>query len=107
VVVAVAATCVLTVRADLVVIAGFATAACVLCLTERFALVVVSVDVSLASGAVALVSVVGAASVVGAGCSVAAGAGSPVTGCAASWARAWVDDSARAAAIAGKARVRA
>jgi hypothetical protein len=70
----------------------------------RVVFVVGWVDTSLAAGAAALVSVDGA------GCDEVAGADSVVTGCvccAASWAIAEVEESAIAAAIAGRARVRA
>jgi len=66
--------------------------------------VLVVVDVSVA-GAVA--SGAGASgSVAGAAGAVVAGAGSVGTGCA-SWARTGVEESAKAAAIAGRALVRA
>lgn len=72
-------------------------------LTVRVDRVVVSVDVSVV-GATALVSALGAVSGTG-----VAGAGSVTgeVGWTVSWASPWVDESARAAAIAGKARVRA
>jgi hypothetical protein len=83
--------------------AGLAAVAWLVRLTARVDLVV------LVAGAVALVSAAGAVSVV-AGCSVVAGVSWLVAGCvwgAASCAVAWVEESARAAAIAGKARIRA
>jgi hypothetical protein len=89
--------------------AGFAAATFVVCFTV-LAVVIVRLD-SDAVGAVALVSVAGAgSSTAGAGGVVVMGAGSVVTGCVccgASCAITWVEESARAAAIAGKALVRA
>ena len=80
----------------------------VACLTVRVAVALVCADVSVEAGAVALVSGAGVdCSVAGVGCVVA---GSVVTGCAcwaASWASRGVEESARAAAIAGQALVRA
>jgi hypothetical protein len=77
------------------------------CLTVRFVVVVVCVAVSLADGIVALLSVGGAGSSgVVVGWVVEAGAVWVGTGCA-SCARAEVEESASAAAIAGRAPVRA
>jgi hypothetical protein len=78
--------------------------------TERFAVGVAGVDVP-DTGVVVTLSVVGAGSLsVGAGWAVVVGAGSVATGgvgCAASCARTGVEESASAAAIAGRALVRA
>jgi xanthine/CO dehydrogenase XdhC/CoxF family maturation factor len=77
-------------------------------LIVRVVLVVDWADVSAEAGVVALVSRAGAdCSVLGGGC---VAAGSVVTGCvccAASWASAEVEESAKAATIAGRALVRA
>jgi hypothetical protein len=81
---------------------------------ERLAVVVVATGAASGVVAVSVVGVldsvvVGAASVVGGGSGVVAGAGS-VTGCVcgtASWAKLGVEESARAAAIAGRALARA
>ena len=86
--------------------AGLVAAVRVARLTVRVAVVLVCADVSVEAGAVALESGAGAdCSVVSAGCVVA---GSVITGCAccvASWASNGVEESARAAAIAGQALV--
>jgi hypothetical protein len=74
-------------------------------LTVRVAVVVVACVVSDA-GAVALLSAAGAGWS-GAGCAVAGALVKGGVGCAASWPRAWVEESASAAAIAGRAPVRA
>ena len=77
-------------------------------LTVCVVVVLVCAELSLEAGVVVLLSGAGAAcSVIGAGCVVV---GSVVTGCVcwtASWARAAVEESAKAAAIAGQALVRA
>ena len=104
-----AVVCVVTVRlAKCVVGAGRATAVRVVRVVVRAALCAavagVAVSVVVVSGAGVVVSVVaGAAGVVSV---VVAGGGEVVTGCA-SWASALVEMSAKAAAIAGNALVRA
>jgi hypothetical protein len=81
----------------------------VICVVRLTVLVVVSA-VAAASGVSETVAVgsaaTGGASTVGAGVGVATGAGSVGTGCA-SCARTGVEQSARAAAIAGRALARA
>jgi hypothetical protein len=84
-------------------------ATCVVCLTVLVAVVLAAgaaVVVSVVAGAAVLVSVAGGAVWTGAGCVVAAGGVSVVTGCVC-WARTGVEDSARAATIAGRALARA
>jgi hypothetical protein len=92
-----------------------ATATGFAALAVRTVRVAVRFGVGAMSGAVAVVSVAGVAvSIVGAGVALtvgSCGAGCEVAGCGcdagASCARAWVEVSARAAAIAGRALVRA
>jgi hypothetical protein len=92
------------------VVAGLAVAARLVRFTVFVAtdLVGVAVSVEVGSVVVAVLSVAGGvvSVVTGAGSMVVAGGGSTVTGCA-SWARSGVEESARAAAIAGRALARA
>jgi hypothetical protein len=108
-------TCAVVVCAVLWVVtfAGFAAAGRAACLTlllvAEVAVLVVAGSAGGVVSAVAgdvLVSVVGGASVAGAGWDVVAGAVPAGTGCV-SWAKMGVEESARAAAIAGRALVRA
>jgi hypothetical protein len=102
---AVAAVCVLTVLAFAATGMGLAAAVCALRLTTRFALAAACADVSVVAGAAVLVSVVPTGSSA-AGCVAMVGGGSLGAGCA-SWDRTGAEESARAAAIAGQAPVRA
>ena len=89
--------------------AGLAAAVRVVRLTARVVAVLLCAEASDEAGADALVSGAGASSS-GGGCVLVDGAGSVVTGCvcgAASWATTEVEESAKAAAIAGQALVRA
>jgi hypothetical protein len=85
--------------------AGLAVAACAECLTVRFATVLVDVVAESAAGSVLVSTVEGAVcSGAGAGVGVAEGTASVVTG--ACCAVTSVDESARTAAIAGRALAR-
>jgi hypothetical protein len=89
--------------------AGLAAAVRVVRLMVRVVAVPVCTEVSDEAGADVLISGAGASSS-GGGCVPVDGAGSVVTGCvcgAASWASTDVEESAKAAAIAGQALVRA
>jgi hypothetical protein len=80
--------------------AALAVATRLVCLTVRVAVVVVWDGVSVVAGDTALLSAAGVPSA-----GAVAGAGSVETGCA-SWAGAGVEESASAAAIAGRTLVR-